>query len=87
MTNEANIFYKPLRRLSFNDGYQTKNSVKSFPETINMHVVAMACDEPVKLNKSPRLMVWYNLQNAQIYKKYLNLFYIFFLFIEMDCCG
>lgn len=62
MTNEANIFYKPLRRVSFNDCHQTKQSneknIKSTLETMNMqHVVAMAYDEPIKANKSPRLMV------------------------------
>lgn len=61
MTNEANIFYKPLRRVSFSDCNQTTKNTKSNPESINMHVVTMACEEPAKLIKSPRLMVCYYL--------------------------
>lgn len=57
MTNEANIFYKPLRRVSFCDENQTKKNAKTFPETFNMPVVTMTCEEPAKLSKSPRLMV------------------------------
>lgn len=59
MTNEANIFYEPLRCVSS----ETKKSTKSIPETINVHVVAMACEEPVKLTKSPRLMVFFLKKN------------------------
>lgn len=58
MTNEANIFYKPLRRVSFCDDNQTKKSAKPISESINMPVVTMTCEEPAKLSKSPRLMVW-----------------------------
>lgn len=84
MTNEANIFYKPLRRVSISDENQTKISEKSIFDSNNMHIVAMTFDEPAKIAKSPGLMVC---GSRFIFRtnKYMFTLNIRFLIKEMDC--
>lgn len=60
MTNEANIFYKPLRRVSFCENTQPKKEVNTNWEITDMHVITLNTDDPVKLSKSPRLKVNHN---------------------------
>lgn len=57
MPNEANIFYKPLRRVSFCENTPLKKEKMSKVEASEMHVISLTCDEPAKLTKSPRLKV------------------------------
>lgn len=57
MTNEANIFYKPLRQVSFFEGTGSKKEAMPTAESTGMHVVSMNCEEPAKLAKTPRLKV------------------------------
>lgn len=57
MTNEANIFYKPLRQVSFCEGSCAKKATTSTTESVGMHAVTVTCDEPTKLAKTPRLKV------------------------------
>lgn len=58
MANETKIFYKPLCRLVGDCSLETNKENPTTNNNSNMHVVSMACDEPVaKLSKSPRLKV------------------------------
>lgn len=57
MTNEANIFYKPLRRVSFCENSQKEKENTASRQPSGTHIVSMMCDEPVKLSQTPRLKV------------------------------
>lgn len=57
MTNEANIFYKPLRKVSFCENMEKKKEVNPKSETSGTHIVSITLDEPVKLSHTPRLKV------------------------------
>lgn len=58
MTNEANIFYKPLRRVSFCSCESTNPKKEcNANDASDMAVIRVETDEPAKLSRSPRLKV------------------------------
>lgn len=61
MANETKIFYKPLCRLVGDCSLETNKENSITNNNSNMHIVPMACDEPAKLSKSPRLKVTSNI--------------------------
>lgn len=70
MTNEANVFYKPLRRVSFCECTEQKKGTKK--ESNEMHAISMMCEEPVKLSKSPKLKVCIFLSSLKLSALLLN---------------